>query len=83
MNLLKTQSRSQTASQQQSFSSDRTYIGLSALLPLELRALCSCAKLFFAEIVSYDETYVCIQVAALLRYFSGDLRIKNQHVLVS
>lgn len=70
----------QITSQQQSFSSDRTYIGLSSLLPLELRALCSCAKLFFAEIVSYDETYVCIQVAALLRYFSGDTRIQNQHV---
>jgi hypothetical protein len=60
-----------------------TYVGLAHLLPATLQALCACAGLFFARIMSRSSSEggsVQLEVAALERYFDADDDTYSQHV---
>lgn len=59
-----------------------TYVGLSMLLPEELHALCSCAGLFYVQVldVCVGGDLYRVEIAALPRYFSADQRSSQRHV---
>jgi nicotinamide mononucleotide (NMN) deamidase PncC len=58
------------------------YIGLAHLLPVDLRAFCSCAGLFYVRVLgSYaDGDLYRAEVAALSRYFDADFVTYKRHV---
>ena len=56
------------------------YVGLAGLLPLVLRALCSCAGLFYAQVVEEQGDAFVVEVAALPRYFDADRVTQERHV---
>ena len=64
--------------------SDMTYIGLAALVPVELRALCTCAGLFFARVYGEgklqggQEYY--LEIAALPHYFDAQADSRQKHI---
>lgn len=55
-------------------------IGPAQLLPRELRALCSCAGLFFADPVCEERGDIRCEVAALAHYFNSDDATYDRHV---
>jgi hypothetical protein len=56
------------------------FVGQASLLPVELRALCSCAGLFFAQIIDEYGEEIQVRVAALPRYFEADIVTFERHV---
>ena len=63
---------------------EQLFLAPAALLPADLRALCSCAGLFYArvwDVLETDEGPVYdLEVAALARYFTGPGTTYQQHV---
>jgi len=60
---------------------DRVYVGLAALLPTDLRALCSCAGLFYLHVIrEVTDDLFRVAVAAQPRYFSADAQCRTCHV---
>lgn len=57
-----------------------TYIGLADLIPSHLRALCTCANLFFTRIITVSDEQYHIEIAALPYYFDADERSRQRHV---
>lgn len=59
-----------------------TFIGKADVLPKELRAVCSCADLFFARVLSVlpDGNLYHVEVAALSHYFDSALLTQKCHV---
>ncbi len=58
------------------------YVGLACLLPSDVHALCTCAGLFFAQLVNRTacgELYH-VEVTALSHYFSADVATRRKHV---
>lgn len=69
---------------QQPAATDMTYIGLATLVPVELRALCTCAGLFFARVYGQGagngEQEYYLEIAALSHYFDADAPTHQKHV---
>jgi hypothetical protein len=59
---------------------DVLYIGHASLVPLRLHALCSCADLFFARILTSDQEHAHVEIAALPHYFDADEISRQRHV---
>ena len=59
-----------------------TYVGFARLLPDELHALCSCAGLFYAQVlgVCADGDLYRVEIAALSHYFIVDPQTRKRHV---
>lgn len=77
--------QSQRVSQTTSHSAhqaDTTYIGLATLVPADLRALCTCAHLFFARVQRWcaDGELVRVEIAALPHYFAAEASSRQKHV---
>ncbi len=68
------------AEQPQADTSTLLFIGLAALLPAQLRSLCSCAGLFYARVLWTDGGQYHLEIAALAHYFTADQRTRDRHV---